>query len=110
MSTRSLALIGLLCLGSAATVYTPPVEAGAYVGLDINVAPPAAQYEAVGAVRPGFVWAPGYWQWDPNVHHHVWIAGSYIPERNGYYWIAPAWVQGPHGGWHFRQGRWQARR
>ena len=82
MTTRNLALIGLLCLGTAGGVaYTPPVEARTFVDLDINVAPPAPRYEQV-VVRPGYVWAPGYWRWDGH-GHHVWVGGYYMHERAG---------------------------
>ena len=104
MTTRMFALIGLLCLGTAGGVaYTPPVEARAFVDLDINVAPPAPRYERV-VVRSGYVWAPGYWRWQGG--QHIWIGGAYIRERPGWVWQPHHWVQGPRGGWHFIQGRW----
>lgn len=101
---RHLALIGLICLGTAGTVYTAPVQARTYVDLDINVAPPAPRYERV-VVRPGYVWAPGYWRWDGH-GHHVWIRGGYVRERMGHHWVNAHWQQGPRGGWHFVPGHW----
>ena len=107
MTTRSLVLIGLLCLGTAATVYTPPVEARTFVDVDVDVGvpPPPPRPEPV-IVRAGYVWAPGYWRWDPYVHHHVWVPGRYYHERHGYVWVAAGWGQGPHGGWHYHHGYW----
>ena len=105
MTTRNLALIGLLCLGTAGGVaYTPPVEARTFVDLDINVAPPAPRYEQV-VVRPGYEWAPGYWRWDGH-GHHVWVAGYYMHARPGWHWVPHRWVQGPRGGWHMEEGHW----
>jgi len=106
VATRTLALIGLLCLGTAATVYTPPVEARTYVDVDVNLAPPAPRYERV-VVRRGYVWAPGYWRWYGG--RHVWVHGYYIRERPGWVWVPHHWVQGPRGGWHMVQGHWARR-
>ena len=106
MTTRTLALIGLLCLGSAATVYTPPAEARTYVSLGINVAPPPPRHERI-VIRRGYVWAPGYWRWEGR--RHVWRGGYYIRERPGYVWVAAGWYRGPHGHWHQRPGYWRHR-
>jgi len=108
VTTRTLALIGLLCLGAAGTTYTPPAQARTFVDLDINVAPPAPRYERV-VVRPGYVWAPGYWQWDGRYRRHVWRSGYYVRARPGFVWVGPRWVQGPRGGWHRVEGYWARR-
>ncbi len=104
MTTRTLALIGLLCLGAAGTTYTPPAEARTFVDLDVNVAPPAPRYERV-VVRPGYTWAPGYYRYAGG--RHVWYGGRYMRERAGYHWQPAHWVQGPRGGWHFLAGHWR---
>lgn len=106
MTTRTIALIGLLCLGTAGTTYTPPAEARTYVDLDINVPPPAPRYERV-VVRPGYVWAPGYYRWEGG--RHVWVNGYYMRARPGWVWVPHHWVQGPRGGWHFVPGHWARR-
>ncbi len=103
MTTRTAALIGLLCFSAMGSIYTAPVEARISADIDIKVAPPAPRYEEV-VVRPGYVWAPGYWRWEGG--QHVWIRGAYVPERPGYFWEPHHWVQGPHGGWHSYEGRW----
>ena len=103
--TRNLALIGLLCLGSAAAVYTPPVEARTYVDLDVNIAPPAPRQERV-VVRRGYEWTPGYYRWDGRYRRHVWVAGYYVRARPGHHWVPAHWQQGPRGGWHFAPGHW----
>jgi len=33
------------------------------ISLDIGVAPPPLQVEVMPAPQPGYVWAPGYWEW-----------------------------------------------
>jgi len=98
-------MIGLICLGAATAVYTPPVEARGYINVDIGVAPPAPRYERV-VVRRGYVWTPGYWQWDHRHHRHVWVNGYYIRERNGHRFIPAHWQQGPGGRWRFVPGHW----
>lgn len=106
--TRNLALIGLLCLGTGAVTYAPPVEARTYVDVDVNLAPPAPRYERV-IVRPGYAWTPGYWRWDRYGHRHVWVGGVYVRERPGMVWVPHHWQQGPHGGWRFVEGHWARR-
>jgi hypothetical protein len=83
-------------------VYTPPADARGYISLNINTAPPPPRYERV-VVRPGYVWAPGYWRWDGR--RHVWVEGYWIRERPGYVWVGPRWEQ-YGGGWRFSAGYW----
>jgi hypothetical protein len=106
MTTRTLALVGLLCVGTAGGLaYTPPVVAGAYVDVGIDIAPPAPRYERV-VVRPGYVWTPGYWRWDNAGRRHVWVGGVFVAERPGFVWIPHRWDHGPDGRWHFQEGHW----
>ncbi|MDB5985237.1 MAG: hypothetical protein JWR16_290 [Nevskia sp.] len=79
-----------------------PSQAG--VRLDIDIAPPAPREEVVPAARPGYVWAPGYWDYDG--HQHVWRGGQWVHERHGQHWVADRWDQ--HEG-HYRRvpGHWE---
>ncbi len=93
-------LLGLVLL--AAGALAAPASFGGVV-VDVDVAPPPMQVEVVPGPRAGFVWAPGYWNWDGN--RHVWVGGHWIHERVGYHWVPEAWVQvGPR--WHFQRGHW----
>ncbi len=105
MMSRNLALTGLLCLGGAAALFTAPAQARTFVDVGINIAPPAPRYERV-VVRPGYVWSPGYYNWDGRYHRYVWVRGYYLPERRGHRWVPAHWRQGPHGGWHYMRGHW----
>ena len=97
--TELLSLV-LLAAGSIAA----PCISYAGVAIDIDVAPPPVQVEAVPPVRAGFVWAPGYWSYEGG--RHVWVGGHFIHERRGYHWVPETWVQrGPH--WHFQRGHWE---
>jgi len=69
----------------------------------LNFGPPAVRYEAVPVVRPGYVWAPGYWDYRGN--RHVWVNGHYVRSRPGYVYYAPTWRQ-DNGRWHLQRERW----
>lgn len=95
-------IASLAILAAASMTLTQPSIA-APVSLDIRVGPPALRYEAVPAARPGYVWAPGYW--DRRGNRHVWSNGSWVRERPGYVYTQPTWVN--HGGrYHFYRGAW----
>ena len=76
---------------------TPP-------GVIILVAPPAPYVEVVPGPRPGYVWAPGYWQWEGQ--RHVWVHGRHVAARPGHYWVADGW-QARDGRHQFTPGRWE---
>ena len=87
--------VGLSAIASAS------VSARAVI--DIDVAPPAPREEVVPAARVGFVWAPGYWNW--NGHKHVWAKGHWEKERHGHHWVADRWEQ-HDGHWRHEAGHW----
>lgn len=70
----------------------------------ITVAPPPPRYEPVPVPRPGYIWAPGYWEWRSN--RHVWIGGSWIAARPGYVYSQPHWAQ-RDGRWYRQEARWE---
>ncbi|WP_050462950.1 YXWGXW repeat-containing protein [Herbaspirillum autotrophicum] len=97
----------------AATVLTAisasafiPAQAVAQVGVSIVIGtpPPPPRYERVPPPRNGYVWAPGYWNWDG--HRHVWAGGHWEPVRRGYMYDRPQWRQG-HNGWELQRGGWR---
>ncbi len=71
----------------------------------VETAPPPVRFERI-VPRPGYVWTPGYWRWDNNDRHHVWVGGSYVSARPGFDWAPGRWDQDPHRGWRFRAGYW----
>lgn len=102
---RSLTLATLIALGAAA--YAPlPSMAGTDVQVYIGSAPPAPLYERAPVARRGYVWSPGYWEWNGRRHH--WIPGSYIVERPGYVYSPPAWRERGDR-WTMQQGYWAPR-
>ena len=78
-----------LSLVLAASAFAAP--AYAQISLNINLAPPAPQYEVVPVVPPGYVWAPGYWGWSGE--RHVWVRGRTIVHRDGFRWAPDRWEQ-----------------
>lgn len=100
-SSRKALLLGL-CI--AASAVAAPVVTMAGVVVDVDVAPPPLRVEEVPAARPGYVWAPGFWEWRGG--QHVWVGGRWIGERHGYHWVPDRWEQrGPH--WHHYAGHWE---
>ncbi len=97
MSIRNRIVVTVLAFGAVAV----PVVSDAAVY--VRVAPPAPRVEVVPAARGGYVWAPGYWNW--NGRRHVWVAGSWVRERRGYHYTPHAWVQRDDR-WEFHRGRW----
>ncbi len=95
---RKIAVIAAAAASLAA--FAPATQAA---DVFIRVAPPPPRTEIVPAARPGYVWAPGYWNW--NGRRHVWVNGNYVRERRGYAYAAQVWVQ-EGDRWRFRRGGW----
>ncbi len=95
----------LLSLSLAAGVFAAP--AYAQVSFQINLAPPAPQYEIVPMLAPGHVWAPGYWGWTGE--RHVWVRGRSIVQRDGYRWEPDRWDQRDRG-YYRTAGHWESER
>jgi hypothetical protein len=96
----------ILCAAAAAVLTTAafvPLQASADTVI-IRTAPPAPRHEVVPALRHGYVWAPGYWNY--NGHRYVWVRGHMERERHGYAYRQPEWHQGAHG-WELDRGGWR---
>ncbi|MEQ6350773.1 YXWGXW repeat-containing protein [Ralstonia pseudosolanacearum] len=97
------------CLLTAGAAWVAvPAQAQVSIGVQIGptMPPPPPQYEAVPVMPPGYVWAPGYWQWQEG--RYMWRPGYRVHERQGYAYRAPRWEQGPNG-WMMREGGWDRR-
>jgi hypothetical protein len=85
-----------------------PTQADAQVGVSIGIgignAPPPPRYEVAPPQRYGYVWIPGYWNWDGR--QYEWIRGYWERARVGYFYEEPRWVQGPNG-WVLQRGGWR---
>jgi len=80
--------------------------AGARTNVDVNIGigPPPLIVETVPPPRAGYIWAPGYWNW--NGHRHDWHRGYWVRERPGYTWMPHRWEQRGDR-WYFNGGYWQ---
>ncbi|MGP1676822.1 MAG: YXWGXW repeat-containing protein [Burkholderiales bacterium] len=92
----------LLSLSLVASVFAAP--AYAQISFNINIAPPAPQYESVPIIAPGHVWAPGYWGWTGE--RHVWVHGRAIIQRAGYRWSPDRWDQ-RNSSYYRTAGHWE---
>jgi hypothetical protein len=99
MSLKTAALSVALGLGAIVL----PSIGSARVYLDVDIAPPAPRVEVVPAPRVGYVWAPGYWNYEGR--HHVWVKGHYIRGHRGHHWVADSWEQRGNR-WHRVEGHW----
>jgi hypothetical protein len=83
-----------LLLATAAVASLAGLSSAAHartdVGVYLNFAPPAVRYEPVPAVRVGYAWVPGYWDWRAN--RHYWVAGHYVRARPGYTYYPGRWA------------------
>ena len=95
----------LFCSLAAASLIALPVTSQARVNVEVEIAPPVAIYETAPP-RAGYVWTPGYYNWDARRHEHVWSKGSYARERRGEHWVAHEWVE-RDGRYHLNQGHWE---
>jgi hypothetical protein len=104
MSVKKVLVSALLAAGMVGAVAIPLPSAAAE--LYINIAPPAPRYEAVPEPRTGYVWAPGYWNYQTD--NHVWVPGTSYPVREGYVYQPHRWVE-REGRWNLQEGRWDRR-
>lgn len=70
----------------------------------IGQPPPPPRVVVVPGPRAGYVWAPGYWNWEGR--RHVWREGHWERQRRGQRYVEPAWT--PDGDrYGFRRGHWE---
>ncbi|UGQ48295.1 hypothetical protein [Massilia endophytica] len=95
-------LIAAMIAGSMGSIAVP-MTASADV-IVVRTAPPAPRHESIPPARRGYVWTPGYWNW--NGHRYVWVKGKYVRARAGYNWSEPVWME-RDGRWEFQRGEWR---
>src|SRR4051812_26591142 len=62
MNLKNVALSVLIAMCVSACVVAPPPRRHAIV--EVAVRPPAPRLVVVPAPRRGYIWAPGFWQWN----------------------------------------------
>ena len=98
-------LLGAL-LAAGSLIGVPTVGNAQYAAI-VRIGPPAPLHEVVPPARSGFVWAPGHYEWHGS--QYVWIQGHWMPQRYGYEYREPRWVQRGNGEWHMVGGNWERR-
>ncbi|MEP7139484.1 MAG: YXWGXW repeat-containing protein [Caldimonas sp.] len=93
--------LAVIAAATASLAVLAPVTQAADVF--VRIAPPAPRTEVVPAARRGYVWTPGYWNW--NGRRYVWSRGVWARERRGYVYNAPVWEQ-DGSRWRLRRGAW----
>jgi WXXGXW repeat (2 copies) len=104
MKLRTILLAAAATAGLSACVVSGPYYPGGRAYVDVAIAPPPDRVVIAPAVRPGYVWAPGYWRWDGR--RHVWQDGHYMRERRGYHWRPSHWEE-RNGRYHLEEGHWE---
>ncbi len=103
MNHRKTLLALSMAVASVATMGASSASADVYV----RIAPPAPRYEVAPALAPGWVWAPGYWNW--SGHKYVWVSGRRVHARGHHgQWVPDRWVE-DRGHWRREHGHWNDR-
>jgi hypothetical protein len=101
MHFRRILLCTSVVLGMAATA---PVFADDII---VTVPPPALQTEAIPPTRTGYVWSPGYWQWQSNRGEYAWVPGRWLEVRAKSHWVPEQWEKLSDNRWKFSPGHWE---
>ena len=94
----------LMAAAFAATLAAMAPAANAQI--TVRVAPPEPRQQVQPAPRRGYVWVPGYWNWNAQRNRHVWVQPTWVRERPGYSYNQPQWVE-RDGRWVLNRGAWQ---
>lgn len=97
-------LKALFATGVAGSLLAFPLATSARVDIDVDIAPPPAVVEDA-PLRPGYVYTPGYWDWDDAHHRYDWRRGEYRRAQPGERWVPHAWLE-HDGRYHFERGHW----
>jgi hypothetical protein len=100
---KTLRHLGLtaLCLVAAELAASVPAQAR---DIYADQAPPPPREFQSPRPREGYVWAPGFWDWNGKSFH--WVNGTWLVERRARHWVPDHWEQADNR-WHFVPGRWE---
>lgn len=98
------AIVLAICLSGCVAYAGGPGRGAGYYGVEVAVAPPPPRVVEVPPPRVGYVWAPGYWNW--NGRNHVWVEGRWVGERRGERWVPEHWDE-HNGRWRLARGHWE---
>jgi hypothetical protein len=92
-------------------ILTAPIPAVAQIGhvVSVHLPPPVLPvYVQPPLPEAGYVWTPGYWQWDVTTGYY-WVPGTWVlPRTIGVLWTPPYWGWS-NGLYVFHAGYWGSR-
>jgi hypothetical protein len=94
----------------ALVVFTMSAASFAQVSISIRIGPPALPvYEQPLCPAEGYIWTPGYWDYDYDYGDYYWVPGTWVlaPEP-GYLWTPGYWGWGGDR-FLFHEGYWGLR-
>jgi WXXGXW repeat (2 copies) len=104
---RSLRLL-LFTLGIFFTLaLAAPSYSQLAVGIRVTIAPPELPvYDQPVCPGDGYLWTPGYWDWDSDDNDYFWVPGTWVlaPEP-GFFWTPGYWGWND-GAYLFNAGYW----
>jgi hypothetical protein len=79
----------------------------AQIGISVSFGPPALPvYEQPICPADNYLWAPGYWAYDPDFGDYYWVPGTWVESPEvGFLWTPGYWGWGG-GGFLFHEGYW----
>ncbi|HVO89476.1 MAG TPA: hypothetical protein VMV45_13115 [Casimicrobiaceae bacterium] len=89
---------------ASAAIAAPMAVYAADFDVQLNVAPPPPRHEVIPASPgEGYVWAPGYWNWEGGQYR--WQPGHYMQGHRGERWVGDRWEE-REGRWSLNRGHW----
>jgi hypothetical protein len=98
-------LFGLPVVALSALLFLQPARAQVFIS--VGFGPPALPvYEQPPCPQDAYLWAPGYWAWDPDNYDYYWVPGTWVlAPQPGYLWTPPWWGW-DRGAYYFHPGYW----
>lgn len=100
---RLLLAAALLAGATLGLALPKAAQAGTYIS--VQVGPPPLPVEVVPAARPGYVWAPGFYEWRAQRYH--WRPGHWVRARLGQVYVPARW-HAAGSRWEYRPAHWRA--
>lgn len=73
----------------------------------VTVEPPVVKTETIPESRTGYVWAPGYWEWQTSIKQYAWVPGRWLEVQAKSHWVPEHWEKLSDNRWRFVPGHWE---
>jgi len=100
----------VLTRGPVHEAFAEPQTLDPNPGLIVETTPPPPVNEVIPAQKPAdptSIWIPGYWSWDEDENHYIWISGIWRIPPPGEVWVSGYWSDLGDGRFQWVQGFWQ---